>query len=41
MTITKLVLVLVCLMALPLETKEAKVSRSSRKTWRTFPARRV
>ncbi|MGA7622002.1 MAG: hypothetical protein WB630_02960 [Candidatus Acidiferrales bacterium] len=39
MTITKLVLVLVCLMALPLETKEAKVTPLFSKDLADFPGK--
>src|ERR1700722_16337033 len=39
MTITKLVLVLVCLMALPLETKEAKVTPLFSKDLPDFPGK--
>ena len=39
MTITKLVLVLVCLMALPLETKEAKVTQLFSKDLADFPGK--
>jgi quercetin dioxygenase-like cupin family protein len=39
MTITKLVLVVVCLMALPLETKEAKVTPLFSKDLADFPGK--
>jgi len=39
MTITKLVLVLVCLIALPLETKEAKVTTLFSKDLADFPGK--
>ena len=41
MTITKLILMLVCLVSIPLETKEAKVTPLFSKDLTEFPGRKV